>query len=169
MTGKIEADTDLVVEYRIWSEKQAPTFPFVTVISPYIDCFLCQSWTSEGQLHLLVNLSTVLLNNITRKYITRSHTVCYVHLYYIISNEQRKLIYSFQELDFCSYQRRSHACFLGRAQGYGSSVSGAQSLRLLPTNTYTLREKGQGFWRGVEPRIESPVQSLDLCQPSTPK
>lgn len=94
MTGTIEAGTDLVVEYRIWSEKQAPAFPFVTVISPYIDCFLGQSWTSEGQLHPLVNLSTVLLNNITRKYITSSHTVCYVHLYYIISNEQRKLIYS---------------------------------------------------------------------------
>lgn len=49
------------------------------------------------------------------------------------------------------------------------SLEHSQSLRLLPTNTYSLRGKGQGFWRGVESRIESPVQSLDLCQPSTPK
>lgn len=34
MTGTIKAGADLVVEYRIWSEKQAPAFPFVTVISP---------------------------------------------------------------------------------------------------------------------------------------
>lgn len=34
MTGTIKAGTDLAVENKIWSKKQAPAFPFVTVISP---------------------------------------------------------------------------------------------------------------------------------------
>lgn len=171
-TTYVGAKPCYVVEDMIWSERQAPAFPLATMwFPPYIDCALCQPWTSEGHLHPLIHLRTVLLHNVARKYAATSCTVCYMHSSYIISNGKQKPIHSSQKLNFCGCQRGSCACLPERAQGYGSSVCGAQPGSETHSHRY-IHGSGRKVkdFREVSSQAQSHCSSPWICANlSTPK
>lgn len=115
----------------------SPRFPFCNcVISlPYVDCDLCQAWTSDGQFHSLVNLRIVSLDNVARKHTTSSHSLLCALLFHH-SNAKQKLIHSSQELNIHSCQWGSCTCLLGKAKDHGNSVCGAESGFLAPSHRY---------------------------------